>query len=99
MSVLVTMRVHGDTGQFRRFLESDGDRLRQLASEARAKGCVHHRFALGGGYVLIVDEWESADAFRSFFSSNTVTRVMRDAGAQGQPEFEFAEAIESPDQF
>ena len=61
---------------------------------------MHHRFGVGDGYVLVVDEWESEDHFRRFFSENPdLPSAMRDAGAQGQPEFTFQEAIASPDEF
>jgi hypothetical protein len=100
MSVLVTMRVSGDTDKFREFVASEPDRLRKIADEARASGCIHHRFGVGEGYVIVVDEWESADAFQQFFTTNAdIPDVMRDAGAQGEPEFDFTDAIETADQF
>ena len=100
MSVLVTMRVEGDTQQFRRFVDGEGDRLRAIADAARADGCLHHRFGVGDGYVLVVDEWETAEHFQRFFEGNEeLPGVMRDAGARGEPEFTFTEAITSPDQF
>jgi hypothetical protein len=100
MSVLVTMRVSGDTDQFRQLVATDADRLRRIADAARAAGCIHHRFGVGDGFVLVVDEWETPEAFQGFFSTNPdIPEVMRDAGAQGEPEFEFTDAIETPDQF
>jgi hypothetical protein len=100
MSVLVTMRVEGDTDQFRSFLESGADRLRGIRDAAQAAGCLHHRFGVGDGYVMVVDEWESAEAFQRFFQQNPeLPSVMQDAGAQGEPQFSFSEAVSSPDQF
>jgi len=101
MSVLVTLKINGDTDRFRRFLGSDPDRFAALAPEARAAGCVHHRFGVGDGFVLVIDEWESADAFQTFFQTNEkIPAIMRDAGAsQEEPEISFTEAIDSPDQF
>jgi heme-degrading monooxygenase HmoA len=99
MSVLVTMKVKGDTDQFKRVLEADTQRIQGLAARARDKGCIHHRFAAGDGFVMVVDEWETAEAFQSFISSPEIAEVMGDMGAQGPPEVEIAEAIESPDQF
>ena len=99
MSVLVTMKVRGDTDQFRRFLVAEADRLGEIAKAAQAAGCVHHRFGIGDGFVLVIDEWESAGAFQTFIASDEIAEVMRDAGAQSQPEIEVAEAVASPDQF
>ena len=94
------MRVPGDTDQFRRFISSEAGQLNDIADAARAGGCIHHRFSVGDGYVLVVDEWESAEAFQRFFQGNDqLPGVMRASGAQGEPEFEFTEAVESPDQF
>jgi hypothetical protein len=100
MSVLVTMRVEGDTAQFRDFLDSGVDRLRAIRDAAQAAGCLHHRFGVGEGYVIVIDEWESQEAFQAFFTGNPdLPSVMQDAGARSAPEFTFLDAVASPDQF
>jgi len=97
MSVLVTMKVRGDTDQFRRFLVDAEERLRGIAESAKQAGAIHHRFGVGDGFVIVMDEWETAQAFQAFVSSDEIAQVMRDAGAQSEPEVEITEAIESPD--
>jgi hypothetical protein len=100
MSVLVTMRVEGDTAQFRSFLESGADRMRGIRDAAQSAGCLHHRFGVGDGYVLVVDEWESPEHFQRFFETNTdLPGVMRDAGARSEPQIAFMEAVTSADEF
>jgi hypothetical protein len=99
VSVLVTMKVRGDTDQFRRFLVDDAERMREIAESAKQAGAIHHRFGVGDGYVIVVDEWENAGAFQTFISSDEIAEVMRDAGAQSEPEVDITEAVESPDQF
>ena len=100
MSVIVTMRVSGDTAQFRRWVESSGDFMRKIRGDAQAVGCIHHRFGVGDGFVIIVDEWDSVESFQKFFQTNEdIPRAMQEAGAQGEPEFTFAEAISTADQF
>jgi hypothetical protein len=100
MSVLVTMRIGGDTAQFRQFLDSGAERLRRIADAARAGGCLHHRFGVADDYVLVVDEWESGEHFQRFFEANAdLPSVMRDAGAQSQPQITVTEAVSSPDEF
>jgi hypothetical protein len=100
VSVLTTMRVEGDTDQFRSFLQSGAADLREIAEQARAAGCLHHRFGVGDGYVLVVDEWESPEHFQRFFEGNDkLAAVMRNAGARSEPELTFLEAVASPDQF
>ncbi len=100
MSVLVTLKINGDTAQFRQLMNDHPERFEEIMPEAKAAGAIHHRFGVGDGYVLVVDEWESADAFQQFFASSTkIPAIMRDAGAQSEPEITFAEAVSSPDQF
>ena len=100
MSVVVTFRVPGDTARFRQFVEENPDTLSKIAETARAHGCIHHRFGVGDGEVIVIDEWESRDAFLGFFDGNPdIEAVMRDAGAQGAPEITFSEAIRSADEF
>jgi hypothetical protein len=99
MSVLVTMKVQGDTDQFRRFLATEGERLRGIAQTARDAGAIHHRFGVGDGFVVVVDEWDSAESFQRFISSPEVVAVIGEMGAQGEPTVDFSEAVDSPDQF
>jgi hypothetical protein len=99
MSVLVTMKVQGDTDQFRRFLAAEGDRLREIAQTARDAGAIHHRFGIGDGFVVVVDEWDSAESFQRFISSDEVVAVIGEMGAQGEPVVDISEAVDSPDQF
>jgi hypothetical protein len=100
MSVLVTFRIDGDTAQFRRFIDSGDQRLLAIRDAARAAGAIHHRFGVGDGFVMVVDEWASAEAFQAFFSGNPdIPGVMQDAGAQSAPDIVITEAIDSPDQF
>jgi heme-degrading monooxygenase HmoA len=100
VSVLVITRVPGDTQQFRNFMASGATAIQQIAEDAKARGCIHHRVGVGDGFVVVVDEWETAEAFQQFFEGNPqIEDVMRQSGAQGAPEFTFMDAIETADQF
>jgi hypothetical protein len=100
MSVIVTLRVGGDTERFRSYVAANGEALEAIAEDARARGCLHHRFAVGDGYVLVVDEWDAAESFEDFFRGNeAIATVMRESGAQSQPEISIGEAIETADTF
>lgn len=96
MSVLVSMKVAGDTDQFRRFIQ-DEDRLRSIAERAKAAGAIHHRFGIGDGYVIVVDEWDTAEHMQQFLAS--IGDVFADAGAQAEPEMWFSEAVSTADEF
>jgi uncharacterized protein (DUF1330 family) len=95
MSVLVTIRVPGDTNQFKRYLEEEAEQMERIAENSRRGGCLRHKFGIGDGFVLVLDEWESAEQFQQFFSDPEIAEVMRNSGAQGEPEITVAEALDA----
>ena len=67
---------------------------------ARAKGAIHHRFGVGDGFVMIVDEWASAEHFQRFFANPELQAFIGSVGADpAPPEITLTAAISSPDQF
>ena len=92
------MKVRAETEQFRRFLADEPERLRMLARSAQAAGALHHRFGVGDGYFVVVDEWESIESFEMFMTRDEIADVLRGFGAQSVPEIDVTEVIESPDQ-
>ena len=63
-------------------------------------GAIHHRFGVGDGFVLVVDEWESAGQFQQFFSNPDLQAFIAAMGAEpGPPEITVTEAVDSVDQF
>ena len=100
MSVLVTFRVKGDTAKFRQALQDRSDEFVEIAERAKTVGAIQHRFGVGDGFVVVVDEWESADQFQSFFSDPELQEfIVSVGGAPEPPDVMFSEAISSPDQF
>jgi hypothetical protein len=41
----------------------------KIGDTARAAGGIHHRFGVGDGFVVVVDEWESVEHFQQFFGN------------------------------
>jgi len=99
MSVIVTAKVPGDTDLFRKTLVERADDLVKISEQGRAAGAIHHQFAVGDGFVLVIDEWESPQQFEEFFSSPEIEAIIRDMCASGAPEITIGEAVASPDQF
>jgi quinol monooxygenase YgiN len=99
MSVIVIGRLKVDPAEVRRIEQSRTDEFRQVAADARAAGCVHHRFAFGTNEVVLIDEWPNAEAFQAFFQNPTVASFMQDAGVQGPPDISIYEAVDTVDQF
>jgi quinol monooxygenase YgiN len=101
MSVLVIVKVKGDTAAFRRSLDEKTDEYNGVRERAQAAGAVHHRFGIGDGYVVAVDEWETPDQFEAFFTEPKMQEFIGSIGADTSqpPEITVTEAVESPDQF
>jgi quinol monooxygenase YgiN len=101
MSVIVATKFSGDTNAFRRSLTDRADEYRQIADRARAAGALHHQFAVGDGFVVIQDEWESQEAFRTFFSDPELQAFIASVGgdANSAPEVLAGESVDSPDKF
>jgi quinol monooxygenase YgiN len=99
MSVLVIGTFRGDTAIFRKALDERAKDFAQVMDEAKAAGAVHHRFGVGDGFVVIVDEWQSAEQFQTFMAGPSVQALVAAAGASGPPDVVITEAISSPDQF
>jgi len=100
MSVLVVGKFQGDTAKFRQSLRDRASEFEKISGEARAAGGIHHRFGIGDGFVLIVDEWETVEQFQHFFSNPELQAFIGSVGANaGPPELTICEAVASPDQY
>jgi hypothetical protein len=68
-------------------MASEADLLQKISKQAKSQGAIHHRFGIGDGFVVAIDEWESAAAFNGFFADNAdIATAMQEGGAQGEPE-------------
>lgn len=100
MSVLVIGKFQGDTAKFRQALAERADEFAKIADMARSAGGVHHRFGIGDGFVVIVDEWETAAQFQQFFGDPGLQAFIGSVGADpAPPQITVAEAVASPDQY
>jgi heme-degrading monooxygenase HmoA len=99
MTVIVRVVCPYDTEQFRAWATSGGEHLAALTEQAKAAGCVSHRFAIGDGEVMAIDEWESADAFQEFFAQPELVAALQASGAAGAPDVAYYEPVQSDYQF
>jgi len=100
MSVLIIAKFTGDTAKFRQALTDRAGEFEKIGDMARAAGGIHHRFGIGDGFVLVVDEWESVEHFQQFFSNPDLQAFIGSVGADpAPPEITIAEATASPDQY
>jgi quinol monooxygenase YgiN len=100
MSVLVIVKFQGDTAAFSQALADRADEFAKIAEQAKSAGGIHHRFGLGDGYVVLIDEWETVEHFQQFFGQPDLQAFIGSVGAAPvPPEIIVAEAIASPDQY
>jgi len=102
MAVLVTLQIAGDPARIEQALNSDPERLEAVAERAKGKGALHHRFYANadGSGLIVVDEWETAEAFQQFFGeSQEIGAMMGEAGVTSEPKADFWQALDTPDAF
>jgi len=100
MSVVIIGKFQGDTAKFRQALVERAAEFEKIGQEGRAAGALHHRFAIGDGFVLVIDEWESVGQFQQFFGNPDLQAFIGSIGADpAPPELTVAEAVASPDEF
>lgn len=74
MSVLVSMKVSGDTDAFQKALAERGSEFKEIGDPARGAGAIHHRFGIADGVLLVIDEWETAEQFHTFLGDRNFKR-------------------------
>ena len=99
MSVLIIGKFPGDTAVFKKVLTDRADELVGVSEQARAAGSIHHRFGVGDGFVVLVDEWESPQQFEQFFGRPDIQALVGEMGASGPPEITVVEAVVSPSDY
>lgn len=100
MSVFVVGRFNADPKRLETVFQNRQNDVLAVRDDARSHGALHHHFAADNGQLLVIDEWESAEAFHQFFNAQPkIADLMREAGAQGEPQFSVYPVVPSPDQF
>ena len=99
MSVLIVMTVPGDTAQFESFIAANKALVEELTDKSKAAGCTAHKFAVGDGQVIVVDQWGSAEQFNAFIASPEIQQVMSQMGATGEPQITVGAAKGFPGEF
>jgi hypothetical protein len=100
-SKLITVAIEGDTEVFQKSLTDRADDYERFAADARMAGALHHRFGVGDGMIMVVDEWTDEDGFQSFFSRPELQTFIASVGGDMSvpPTVVITDAITSPDQF
>jgi heme-degrading monooxygenase HmoA len=101
MSVLMTLRVAGDPSRAEQMASDQAETIKGVSEKARASGCLSHRFyGSDDGQILVVDEWESPEAFQQFFESTPeIPAMMADMGVTSEPDVTFWRQLDTNDDF
>jgi hypothetical protein len=98
MSFVVTIRFPvSDVAKAIEGLRSQAEFLETITDSTKRSGMLHHRFVAGYGELMVIDEWETAEQFQSFFDGNPqVEQVMTSIGMTGSPDVSVFESIDAP---
>lgn len=101
MSVIIAIKVFGDTNVFRKAMTERADEFRELGETLRSKGAIHHQYALTDGYGLLVDEWESKAQWEAQFNTPEIQAFIASVGGDltKPPEVTVGESVDTPDRF
>ncbi|MGA8680516.1 MAG: hypothetical protein WB592_08545, partial [Acidimicrobiales bacterium] len=71
--------------------------LEEISGSTKGAGIIHHRFVAGEGELMVIDEWETAEQFQSFFDGNPkVAEVMASIGMTGPPAISVFGSVDAP---
>jgi heme-degrading monooxygenase HmoA len=96
------LRVKADPKRLQEVIDADEARWRAINSRAKELGAIHHRFlgSADGTEIVVLDEWESPEAFQKFFeSSPEIPTIMAEAGVTAEPAVAFWHELDTADKF
>ena len=101
MPVTITVRFQvADVAKALQTMNAHAQDLERITLDARSKGCLSHRFVAGQSELVAIDEWGSADQFKSFFEDNAAIRaISTESGAAGPPTVAVYQSVDVPGNF
>ena len=101
MSVTVILRFPvSDVAKAVEGLSAHASLLEKITESNKNSGNVHHRFFTGDGELIVLDEWETAEQFQSFFEGNAdVQQVVSAVGVTGPPTVSVLSPVDVPGTF
>jgi hypothetical protein len=78
-------------------LQANAALLEEITEDTKGGGIIHHTFVAGEGELVVIDEWETAEQFQSFFEGNPkVQKVTELVGVTGPPTVTIYNGFEAP---
>jgi hypothetical protein len=100
MSVMVVTKFDASASTLEEMVNGrHKETLLQIREAAVAAGAIRHVFAEDtDGKLMVVDEWPSEDAFRTFFANQpAIQQLMADAGVTSPPTTTTYRILDAPD--
>jgi hypothetical protein len=70
-----------------------------VPDQAEVPAGPQHRSGLGGGELVVIDEWETAEQFQSLFEGNAkIAKITELVGVTGPPAIAIYNEVEAPGQ-
>ncbi len=101
MSVIMTMKVHGDPKKLEQVARDDADRLARIIAASKEHGVIAHRFyGSDDGQIMVIDEWPDAASFQAFYDAagSEIGPVMEAVGVTADPEISFWSTLDTGDE-
>ena len=100
MSVVVLIKFHGDQAKLATIMRDQPATFEALAAEVKSCGCLHHRTAVRGNELLVIDEWNSVADFDTFYPNHPgLLEVLDDLGLEEAPEVSYWDPMPDPGEF
>ena len=78
-------------------LQASAALLEEITEDTKGAGIIHHTFVAGDGELVVIDEWETAEKFQSFFDGNPkVAKITELAGVTGPPALAIYNEVDAP---
>jgi heme-degrading monooxygenase HmoA len=100
MSVIVMTKLPGPAVNLEQLAAGEHNgTMQRISEEARTKGALHHLFVEDtDGNILVIDEWETAEAFEAFFAGQSeIRQLAADVGVTGPPTSTVYRILDTPD--
>jgi heme-degrading monooxygenase HmoA len=98
MSVTVIARFTvADIGKAIAGLQANAALLEEITEDTKTGGLIHHTFVAGEAEPVVIDEWETAEQFQSFFEGNAkVAKITEAVEVTGPPAVAIYNEVEAP---
>ncbi len=78
-------------------LKANAALLEEITEDTKGGGIIHHTFLAGDTELVVIDEWETAEQFQSFFEGNAkVAKITELVGVTGPPAVAIYNEVEAP---